>query len=66
MTHLYKSGFDPTVNVRIRHSFNGGHYGRGGLDVVKDASQKGVQHRSTRQTRRSREEWQAVISSASA
>ena len=35
---LYKSGFDPTVNVRLRHSFNGGHYRRGGLDVVKDAS----------------------------
>jgi|HubBroStandDraft_6_1064221.scaffolds.fasta_scaffold3030824_1 hypothetical protein len=51
MTHLYKSGFDPTVNVRIRHSFNGGHYGRGGLDVVKDASQKGVR-KDARLTRR--------------
>ncbi|MGC2221189.1 MAG: hypothetical protein WA624_01895, partial [Methylocella sp.] len=36
--HVYKSGFDPTVNVRLRHSFNGGHDRRGGLDVVKDAS----------------------------
>jgi hypothetical protein len=35
---LYKSGLDPTVNVRLRHSFNGGHDRRGGLDVVKDAS----------------------------
>ena len=34
---MYKSGFDPTVNVRLRHSFNGGHDRRGGLDVVKDA-----------------------------
>src|SRR3984893_6217378 len=34
--NLYKSGFDPTVNVRLRHSFNGGHFRRGGLDVVKD------------------------------
>ena len=24
---VYKSGFDPTVNVRLRHSFNGGHDG---------------------------------------
>ena len=32
---MYKSGFDPTVNVRLRHSFNGGHYRRGGLDSVK-------------------------------
>jgi hypothetical protein len=37
---LYKSGFDPTVNVRLRHSFNGGHYRRGGLDVVKDAQHR--------------------------
>ena len=37
-SHVYKSGFDPTVNVRLRHSFNGGHDRRGGLDVVKDAS----------------------------
>jgi hypothetical protein len=36
--YLYKSGFDPTVNVRLRHSFNGEHYRRGGLDVVKDTS----------------------------
>jgi hypothetical protein len=36
--YLYKSGFDPTVNVRLRHSFNGGHDRRGGLDVVKGAS----------------------------
>lgn len=34
---MYKFGFDPTVNVRLRHSFNGRHYRRGGLDVVKDA-----------------------------
>jgi hypothetical protein len=27
---MYKSGFDPTVNVRFRHSFNGGHDRRGG------------------------------------
>src|ERR1700731_3788240 len=27
---VYKSGFDPTVNVRLRHSFNGGHYRRRG------------------------------------
>jgi hypothetical protein len=46
---LYKSGFDPTVNVRLRHSFNGGHYRRGGLDVVKDA-----QHRLRRRERSSR------------
>jgi hypothetical protein len=37
---VYKSGFDPTVNVRLRHSFNGGHYRRGGLDVVKDAQHR--------------------------
>ncbi len=35
---MYKSGLDPTVNVRLRHSFNVGHDRRGGLDVVKDAS----------------------------
>jgi hypothetical protein len=43
---LYKSEFDPTVNVGLRHSFNGGHYRRGGLDVVKDA-----QHRLRRRER---------------
>ena len=46
---MYKSGFDPTVNVRLRHSFNGRHYRRGGLDVVKDA-----QHRLCRRERSSR------------
>src|SRR6202040_2750317 len=30
---MYKTGFDSTVNVRLRHSFNGGHDRRGGLDV---------------------------------
>jgi hypothetical protein len=25
--NMYKSGFDPTVNVRLRHSFNGGRDG---------------------------------------
>jgi hypothetical protein len=28
----------PTVNVGSHHSSDGGHYRRGGLDVVKDAS----------------------------
>jgi hypothetical protein len=36
---LYKSGFDPTVTVRLRHSFKGPSIiRRGGVDVVKDAS----------------------------
>jgi hypothetical protein len=35
---VYKSEFDPTDNVGLRHSFNGGHDRRGGLDVGKDAS----------------------------
>jgi hypothetical protein len=35
---MYKSGFDPTVDVGLPHSFNGGHYRRAGQDVVKDAS----------------------------
>ena len=37
-TLLQKSGFDRSVNVRFHYSFNGGHYRRGGLDVVKDAT----------------------------
>jgi hypothetical protein len=35
--YLQKTGLDPSINVRFRHSFNGGHYRRGRLDVVKDA-----------------------------
>jgi hypothetical protein len=34
---MQKSGFDPSVNVRFRHSSHGEHYRRGALDSVKDA-----------------------------
>jgi hypothetical protein len=35
---LYKSGFDPSVRVGFRHSSQGGHSRRGGVDAGKDAS----------------------------
>jgi hypothetical protein len=35
---LYQLGFDPSDNVRFRHSSHGEHYRLGGLDSVKDAS----------------------------
>jgi hypothetical protein len=67
----YKSGFDPTVNVRLRHSFNGGDKRRGGLDVVTDG--RSYEHPMASLTTSirspnspSRDEWQASISSAGA
>ncbi len=39
--YLYKSSFDPSVNVRLRHSFNGGHYRRGGLGCCQGREPKG-------------------------
>jgi hypothetical protein len=71
ISNLPKSGFDPADNVRLRHSSNGGHYRRGGIDVVKDASSARAAQRcfaSLTTSRRSpnsppRDEWQVSISS---
>ncbi len=35
-SEMYKSGFDPSVSVRLRHSSNGGNYRRGGFAFVND------------------------------
>ena len=72
---MYKSGFDPTVNVRLRHSFSGGHCRRGGTRCCQ-----GRELHSRRRSRccaslttsipspnsPPRYEWQVVISSGSA
>jgi hypothetical protein len=43
--NVYKSGLIERSMLDLRHSFDGEHYRRGRLEVVKDASQKGVRRR---------------------